>query len=93
MTLWPQAISSREESPGDEANSNRWQAVFLLGQIEEARGRPAEALTHYRKVADRFTDAAEAVEALTRRVLKLPEVAVVAPGTLQEFARSSQRRA
>jgi len=74
------ALAAREETPGDDAASDRWRAVFLLGQIEEARGRPAEALAHYRQVAGRSTDAAEAVEALTRRVLTLPEIAVVRPG-------------
>ena len=73
------AISTHEAPEGEDGDAQCWRAAFLLGQIDEARGRPAEALAHYRGVADRFTDAAEAVASLTRRSLKLPDVATVRP--------------
>ena len=74
------ASASYKDADGAEQPSpNRWQALAILAQIADARRRPAEALTYYRRVADRFADAADAVEALTRRVLRLPDVTVVRP--------------
>lgn len=64
---------------GEESAPNREQAVFLMGQIHEASKRPAESLEYYRRVSEKFTDAAEAVNALTRKVLTLSEVSVLRP--------------
>ena len=64
----------------DQPSPNKWQALYILGQIHDARHQPAEAVGYYRQVADRFTDAAGGVAELTRAELKLPEVAVVRPG-------------
>ncbi len=63
----------------DQPSPNKWQAVYILGQIYDARRDPARALTFYEKVADRFSDAAGAVKSLTRKELKLPEVSVIRP--------------
>jgi tetratricopeptide (TPR) repeat protein len=59
---------------------NKWQALYILGQINDARRQPAKALEYYRQVADRFSDAAGAIQAYTRKDLKVPEVAIVRPG-------------
>ena len=41
--------------------------------------QPGKALEYYRQVADRFTDAASAIQSYTRKDLKVPEVSVVRP--------------
>jgi tetratricopeptide (TPR) repeat protein len=70
----------------DQPSPNKWQAVYILGQIYDARRQPDKALGYYQRVADRFTDAAGAVDALKRKALKLPEVAVVRPAAKPEVA-------
>ncbi len=72
----------RAPAPGDsrESAAVRTQALALLGRIHEARLEPAEALTYYRRVAARVVDADDAVEALTARVLRVPEITVIRPG-------------
>jgi len=63
----------------DQPSANKWQAVYILGQIYDARRQPARAVEFYKQVAERFVDAAGAVKALTRKDLKLPEVSLVRP--------------
>ncbi len=63
----------------DQPSANKWQALYILGQIYDARRDPARAVEFYNQVADRFVDAAGAVRALTRKDLKLPEVSVLNP--------------
>jgi alpha-2-macroglobulin len=63
----------------DQPSPNKWQALYILGQIYDARRNPAKAVDFYTQVADRFADAAGAVKALTRKDLKLPEVSLVRP--------------
>ena len=63
----------------DQPSPNKWQALYILGQIYDARRNPARAVEYYKQVADRFADAAGAVKALTRKDLKLPEVSLVRP--------------
>jgi tetratricopeptide (TPR) repeat protein len=72
------ARATYKDASGAEVPSpNKWQAIYILGQIYDARRQPAEALKYYRQVADRFTDAAGAILSYTRKDLKLPEVSVV----------------
>ena len=51
--------STRTPAGADQPSPNKWQALYILGQIFDARRQPAKALEYYRQVADRFTDAAE----------------------------------
>ncbi len=77
-----QAISSatyKDASGADLPSPNKWQAVYILGQIFDARRQPAKALEYYKQVADRFSDAAGAIAAYTRKDLKVPEVSIVRP--------------
>jgi hypothetical protein len=60
--------------------------LYILGQIYDARRRPAQAVAYYQRVADRFSDAADAVRDLTRKELKLPEVSVVRPPAAPKVA-------
>jgi hypothetical protein len=61
----------------DQPSPNKWQALYILGQIHDARRQPGKALEFYRQVADRFTDAASAIQSYTRKDLKVPEVSVI----------------
>ncbi len=63
----------------DQASPNKWQALYILGQIHDARRQPAQAVAYYQQVADRFADATGALKSLTRKGLKLPEVTVIRP--------------
>jgi len=63
----------------DQPSPNKWQALYILGQIFDARRQPGKALRYYEKVADRFSDAAGAIRFYTRKDLRLPEVTMVRP--------------
>jgi tetratricopeptide (TPR) repeat protein len=69
----------KDAAGADQPSPNKWQAIYILGQIYDARRQPARALEYYKQVADRFTDAAGAIQAYTRKELKMPEVTVVRP--------------
>ncbi len=71
----------------DQPSPNKWQALYILGQIFDARRQPARAVPYYQQVADRFTEAASAVRELTRKSLSLPEVAVLRPTRPSDPAR------
>src|SRR5262249_35858262 len=70
---------ARPESDAPEAQAARSQAIALLGRIHEARLEPAGALADYRRSEGRAPDAAAAVEALTARSLRVPEISIVRP--------------
>ena len=77
-----QAIANatyKDAAGADQPSPNKWQAVYILGQIFDARRQPGKALEYYKQVADRFTDAASAIQAYTRKDLKVPEVSIVRP--------------
>ncbi|MDP6929434.1 MAG: alpha-2-macroglobulin family protein [Planctomycetota bacterium] len=59
---------------GRGRSENRYESIYLQGQIHHALGRPAEALAAYAKVKDRFSDAVEASDYFQRKDLTLPEV-------------------
>jgi uncharacterized protein YfaS (alpha-2-macroglobulin family)/tetratricopeptide (TPR) repeat protein len=71
--------TTKDANGVEQPSPNKWQALYILGQIHDARHQPAEAVKFYEQVADRFSEAASAVKSLTRRELELPEVAVVRP--------------
>ncbi len=63
-----------EESP------NKWQAVYILGQVYHSLGMAAEAIREYRRVEERFADARQSIEYFLRKAIELPEVTPVLPG-------------
>jgi tetratricopeptide (TPR) repeat protein len=67
----------KDAGGADQPSPNKWQALYILGQIFDARRAPGKALDYYKQVADRFTDAASAIRFYTRKELKAPEVSVV----------------
>ncbi|HMF35108.1 MAG TPA: MG2 domain-containing protein, partial [Isosphaeraceae bacterium] len=69
----------KDAGGADQPSPNKWQALYILGQIFDARRVPGKALEYYRQVADRFTDASSAIQFYTRKELKVPEVSVVRP--------------
>jgi tetratricopeptide (TPR) repeat protein len=79
----------KDASGADVPSSNKWQALYILGQIYDARRDPGKALEYYRQVADRFTDAASAIQFYTRKDLKAPEVTVVRPQAKPAVAHAS----
>jgi hypothetical protein len=87
----------KDAAGADQPSPNKWQAIYILGQIFDARRQPARAVEYYKTVADRFGDAALAIQSYTRKELKMPEVTVVrheprpavaagAPGGLRAIA-------
>jgi len=60
-------------------SSNKWRAIYISGQIHHSLGEPAEAITEYGRVADRFPDAKETIAYFTRKAIELPEVTAVKP--------------
>jgi alpha-2-macroglobulin len=70
----------------DQPSPNKWQALYILGQIYDARRKPAQAVSYYQQVAERFSDASDAVRSFTRKDLKLPEVSVVRPSNRPKVA-------
>ena len=73
------AAKYKDANGVDQPSPNKWEAIYILGQINDARRRPAQALAYYKQVADRYADAADAVRGLTRRSLSMPEVSVARP--------------
>ena len=72
------AETTYEEPGGVKRQSpNRNQALFIMGQIYDARRDFPKALDQYRLVKDQFPDASVAVKALERKALSLPEVTMV----------------
>ncbi|WZP00456.1 MG2 domain-containing protein [Isosphaeraceae bacterium EP7] len=73
------AATYKDAAGVDQPSPNKWQAVYILGQIYDARRQPARAIEFYTQVADKFSDAAEAINGFKRKDLKLPEVVVIRP--------------
>ncbi|MBN2494011.1 MAG: tetratricopeptide repeat protein [Deltaproteobacteria bacterium] len=65
-----------DEDQGD----NRDMAIYIMAQIEHARGRTEPALKLYKRVQTRFRDAAETIRELTREHYAVPEVLEIEQG-------------
>ncbi len=73
----------RQEAP----SPNKWQALYILGQIYHARRDARKAVSYYEQVADRFSDASGSIRQLTREELGLDEVTRIHPSALAPIAR------
>ena len=72
-------LTGREvESP------NKWQAIYILGQVYHGLGDAADAVREYRRVEDRFADAKEAIAYFLRKSIELPEATTIKPGDATE---------
>ncbi|MDA1015036.1 MAG: MG2 domain-containing protein, partial [Planctomycetota bacterium] len=59
---------------------NKWESIYIMGQVFHSLGKAAEAIVQYKQVKDRFADAVEAIDFFTRKSIELPEVTTVTPG-------------
>ncbi len=67
---------------------NKWQAIYILGQIYHSLGQAAAAIEQYARVEDRFVDARQAIEYFARKDIQLPEVESFRPGQPVEVTLS-----
>lgn len=69
-----------EPQTGREIESrNKWQAIYILGQVYHSLGKAADAIREYTRVADRFADAKQAIDYFTHKAISLPEVTTFEP--------------
>jgi tetratricopeptide (TPR) repeat protein len=74
-----------DKTTGRQVESpNKWQAIYILGQVHHSLGEAAAAITEYRRVEDRFPDAKQSIDYFTRKAIELPEVTAVKPGAAAE---------
>jgi hypothetical protein len=59
---------------------NKWQAIYILGQIHHSLGEAEAAIGQYERVKDRFADALQAIDYFVRKEIRLPEVVTFPPG-------------
>jgi tetratricopeptide (TPR) repeat protein len=59
---------------------NKWQAIYILGQVYHSLGKAADAIREYTRVEDRFDDARQAIAYFMRQEISLPEVTTLKPG-------------
>ena len=57
-----------------EPSRNKWQAVYILGQVYHSLGKAADAIREYRRVEDQFVDAKQSIAYFLRKAIELPEV-------------------
>jgi len=69
-----------DKHTGRETDSaNKWEAIYIMGQVYHSLGEAAKAIAEYTRVEDRFADAKQAIAYFTRQEISLPEVTVVRP--------------
>ena len=75
-----------DAATGREVESrNKWQAIYILGQVYHSLGQAADAIREYRLVEDKFADARQSIDYFLRKVIELPEVVTVKPGEPAEM--------
>ncbi len=67
-----------------EDSPNKWQAIYILGQIHHSLGAAEAAIREYERVKDRFADALQAIDYFARKAIELPEVTTFEPGDVVE---------
>ncbi len=70
---------------GTRVADNKWEAVYIMGQVYHSLGKAADAIMQYGKVEQRFADAAEAIEFFRRKEIRLAEVTTIKPGDAKEL--------
>jgi alpha-2-macroglobulin len=69
-----------DKQTGREVESpNKWEAIYIMGQVYHSLGQAAKAIAEYTRVEDRFADAKQAIAYFTRQEIVMPEVSVVRP--------------
>lgn len=70
----------KDPRTGAERESrNKWEALYIMGQVYHSLGRAADAIAEYTKVKERFADAAEAIGYFQRKSIALDEVTTIKP--------------
>jgi tetratricopeptide (TPR) repeat protein len=69
----------KDERGVEQESKNKWLALYMIGQIYHAQGKPQQAIPSYDTVKDRFPDAKEAIEYFQNKVLKFEEVSTFKP--------------
>lgn len=70
----------KDPKTGEERDAqNKWEALYIMGQVYHSLGRAADAITEYTKVKERFADAAEAIGYFQRKSIALDEVTTIKP--------------
>jgi len=64
---------------------NKWEAIYILGQVYHSLGKAADAVAQYQMVADRFLDAKQAIDYFLRKAVSAPEIVAVKPGEPAKF--------
>ena len=64
----------------DGRSKDRDFARYIVGQIYHAEGKPADAITWYRKVAGQYADAKQAIDYFEQKSIALEEVNIFRPG-------------
>lgn len=72
------------ETGATRAADNKWEAVYIMGQVYHSLGKAADAIAQYAKVKDRFADAAEAIEYFTRKEIAFDDVTTLEPGAAKQ---------
>ncbi|MEM1070756.1 MAG: tetratricopeptide repeat protein, partial [Planctomycetota bacterium] len=67
------------ETGGTRSADNRWEAIYIMGQIYHSLGNAADAIVEYTRVKERFSDAAEAIRFFNRKEISLEEVTTIRP--------------
>jgi tetratricopeptide (TPR) repeat protein len=72
-------LQKDEKTGRTTESSNKWRAIYILGQVHHSLGEAADAIEEYRRVEDRFADAKQSIMYFTRKHIGLPEVTTVKP--------------
>jgi hypothetical protein len=66
-------------------STNKYRAIYILGQIYQSLGRRADAIREYRRVENRIPDAKSSVNYFVRRRISLPDCTTVKPRAAAEI--------
>jgi hypothetical protein len=69
-----------KKTGADVESPNKWEAIYIMGQVYHSLGQAAKAIAEYTRVEDRFADAKQAIAYFMRKEIGVPEVTVIRPG-------------
>lgn len=58
---------------------NKWEAIYIMGQVHHSLGHASDAIEEYAKVKERFSDASDAIEFFSRKAIEMDEVTTLRP--------------
>ncbi|MEZ6055621.1 MAG: tetratricopeptide repeat protein [Planctomycetaceae bacterium] len=64
---------------GTRDADNKWEALYIMGQVYHSLGKAADAIAEYTKVKDRFADAAQAIDFFNHKEISIDEVTTLRP--------------